>query len=209
MDLGRTLALVANAFAAERIPFGLIGGMALSALGVPRATGDVDFLVDGTRADDADRLLTGQRYRAIHRSAEAANYVPGDTALCRVDLLFANRPPSRAMLVDPAVRQQYLHFLALAHLLMGNDETAAAMFRERIRLAPETDFSRSMLAAALGHLGQADEARRVWAELMTVNPKYSFADHMRRMPFKDPAYAARIAEGLAKAGLPDQQRGNR
>jgi adenylate cyclase len=64
-----------------------------------------------------------------------------------------------------------------------------------------------MLAAALGHLGQADEARRVWAELMTVNPKYSFADHMRRMPFKDPAYAGRIAEGLAKAGLLDQPRG--
>lgn len=98
MDLGRTLALVANAFAAERIPFGLIGGMALSALGVPRATGDVDFLVDGAHGDDADRALAVLKYRAIHRSVEAANYVPGDLTLCRVDLLFANRPPSQAML---------------------------------------------------------------------------------------------------------------
>jgi adenylate cyclase len=85
---------------------------------------------------------------------------------------------------------------------MGHDETAAAMFRERILLVPETDFSRSMLAAALGHLGQVDDARRAWAELMKVNPRYSFAEHIGRMPFKDPAYAGRIAEGLAKAGLP-------
>jgi adenylate cyclase len=107
----------------------------------------------------------------------------------------------RAMQLDPAVSQQYLHFLGVAHLLMGHDETAAAMFRERIRLVPETDFSRSMLAAALGHLNQVDEARRMWAELMKVNPRYSFAEHIARMPFKDPAYASRIREGLAKSGL--------
>jgi adenylate cyclase len=107
----------------------------------------------------------------------------------------------RAMLLDPAVSHQYLHFLGVAHLLMGHDETAAAMFRERILLVPETDFSRSMLASSLGHLGQPEEARRVWAEIKTVNPRYSFAQHIGRMPFKNPADAGRIAEGLAKAGI--------
>ena len=39
-------------------------------------------------------------------------------------------------------------------------------FRERIRLAPETDLSRGLLVSALGHLGEIDEARRIWAELV-------------------------------------------
>ena len=109
----------------------------------------------------------------------------------------------RAMRLDPGFSQQYLHFLGMAHLLMGHYETAAAMFKERIRLAPETDTSRSSLASALGHLGEIEEARRVWAELKKINPRYSFAERMARLPFRDPADAAKIAAGLAKAGLPD------
>ena len=109
----------------------------------------------------------------------------------------------RAVRLDPGFSQQYLHFLGLAHLLLGNNETAAAMFKERILLAPQTDVSRSALASALGHLGQFDEARQVWAELKTINPRYAFAEHMGRLPFSNPADVARIADGLAKAGLPD------
>ena len=98
VDVRRTLETVTSAFVAEGIAFALIGGMALAALGAPRATGDVDFLAAGERADDVDRLLRGLGYSALHRSADAANYVPGDASLCRVDLLYANRSPSRAML---------------------------------------------------------------------------------------------------------------
>jgi adenylate cyclase len=68
---------------------------------------------------------------------------------------------------------------------------------------PGTDWSRAFLAAAFGHLGKIDEARRIWAEIRTVNPKYSFTEHIGRLPFKDPADVARIAAGLGKAGLPD------
>ena len=52
-------------------------------------------------------------------------------------------------------------------------------------------------------LGRAEEARRVWQELKEINPRYSFEDHMDRLPFKDPADAERIAEGVRKAGLLD------
>jgi len=109
----------------------------------------------------------------------------------------------RAMRLDPGFSQQYLHFLGLAHLLIGNYETAAAMFKERILLVPQTDASRSALASALGHLGHIDEARLVWAELKKINPKYSFTEHMARLPFSDPAPVNTIIEGLTKAGLPD------
>jgi adenylate cyclase len=66
---------------------------------------------------------------------------------------------------------------------------------------PNTDFSRAILASALGHLGEIDDARRVWGELMTINPNYSFAAHVGRQPFKRKEDVERIAEGLRKAGL--------
>jgi adenylate cyclase len=59
-----------------------------------------------------------------------------------------------------------------------------------------------MLAACYGHLGRLDDARVAWAELLKVNPDFSLAQRERVLPYKNPADFQRIAEGLAKAGLP-------
>ena len=107
----------------------------------------------------------------------------------------------QAMRFEPAAQQQYMHFLGSAYLLAGKYEAAAASFRERIRLVPDTDLSRGLLISALGHLGEIDEARRVMAELREVNPRYSFAGHLARLPFSNPADAERIKDGLLKAGV--------
>jgi adenylate cyclase len=107
----------------------------------------------------------------------------------------------RAIRLDPAFRAQNLHFLGIAHLLAGKYETAAALLRERILLVPGTDFSRVLLASSLGYLGEVDEAGRIWRELKEINPKYSFREHFSRQPFR-PGDVERVAEGLAKAGLP-------
>lgn len=75
----------------------LIGGLALAAHQVVRATQDVDFLVD---ADDADRLhevILGLGYTCIHRSGDVANYIRGDEGL---DLLYAHRPVARKLLAQ-------------------------------------------------------------------------------------------------------------
>jgi len=106
----------------------------------------------------------------------------------------------QAMRLDPAFRPQFLHFLGIAYLLAGKYETAAAMLRQRILLVPNTDFSRAVLAATLGHLGEIEEARRVWAELMKINPKFSFSAYIGRQPMR-PEDAARVVAGLAKTGL--------
>ncbi len=91
---------------------------------------------------------------------------------------------------------------AMAHFLSGNYETAVLMFRERILLVKDTDIARACLASALGHLGQADEARNVWAELLALNPDFSIGTRLQRQTFADPSYAERVMQGLAKAGLP-------
>lgn len=107
----------------------------------------------------------------------------------------------RAMRLDPAVQQQYLHFLGTAYFVDGDYEKAATLFRDRIEVNPTTDLSRAFLASALGHLGRLDEARRIWGELKDINPKYEHAKHVARLPFRDPSDAGKFTDGLRKAGL--------
>jgi adenylate cyclase len=105
------------------------------------------------------------------------------------------------MRLDPALSSQFLHFLGMAYLLSGKYETAAALLKQRVLLVPRTDFSRALLASALGHLGEVEDARRVWKELEEINPNYAFADHVARQPFRRVEDVERIADGLRRAGL--------
>lgn len=89
------------AFAGSTLPPALIGGLALAAHQVVRATQDVDFLVDADEAKRLDSLLTGLGYRCIHRSEDAANYLRGDEGL---DLLYAHRPVARRLLAEAESR---------------------------------------------------------------------------------------------------------
>jgi adenylate cyclase len=138
--------------------------------------------------------------------ALAPNYAPAVNARGVVHL-YSGEPAAsipdieQAMRLDPSFSQQYLHFLGICHFMLGNYETAAAHFRERILLVPETDLTRAFLIATLGHLGQPDAAQEIWRELMKLNPKYTFQNHLARLPFRRAEDHARIAEGLQKAGF--------
>ena len=127
--------------------------------------------------------------------------ISGLAAIYRGEPFLAVAHIERAIRLDPVFKEQYMHFLGSAYLVAGKFETAAEVFKERIRLNPKTDLSRAFLAVALGHLGEAEEARRIWRELMEINPKYSFAEHVGRLPFRNPGDVERLAEGLGKAGI--------
>jgi adenylate cyclase len=107
----------------------------------------------------------------------------------------------RAMRLDPVMQQQYMHFLGSAYFVAGDYAKAAAIFKDRIQINPETDLTRAFLASALGHLNEPEEARRIWAELMDINPEYSAEAHIGRLPFQDPKDADRFLEGLLKTSL--------
>jgi TolB-like protein len=108
----------------------------------------------------------------------------------------------RAIRINPATTALGLHYLARAYLHAERYQTAAAIFRARISLVPNTDMSRALLCVALGHLGEVEEAKRVWAELMAINPRYSLEQRLRRIRSGDPQADDRKREGLRKAGLP-------
>jgi adenylate cyclase len=107
-----------------------------------------------------------------------------------------------AMRLDPHYPGIVLHFMAQTNFSLGNYEAAAKQLLERIGRTPGTDSSRMLLAACYGHLGRTDEARAMWAELMKINTDFSLAQRARVLPYKEPGDFQRIAEGLAKAGLP-------
>lgn len=157
------------------------------------------FRGDFTRAtDEADAALTlNPNYALAHAARGTIDVYLGKplTAIPRIE---------NALRLDPAFtanRSQQTHFLATAYLTACKYESAAALFRERIRLTPGTDLSRALLASALGHLGQMEEAQQVWRELKEINPKYSFEEHAGRLPFKNREDVDRIREGLIKARL--------
>jgi hypothetical protein len=80
----------------------LIGGLAVVAHGVVRATQDVDFLLEAEAADKVPDVLLKLGYQCIYRSEDAANYVRGTEGL---DLLYAHRPLARRLLSQASERE--------------------------------------------------------------------------------------------------------
>ena len=80
----------------------LIGGLAVVAHQVVRATQDVDFLLELEAADKVHDALLKLGYQCIYRSEDAANYLRGAEGL---DLLYAHRPLARRLLSEAIERQ--------------------------------------------------------------------------------------------------------
>jgi TolB-like protein/tetratricopeptide (TPR) repeat protein len=139
---------------------------------------------------------------ALNPDAGIASDLQGHLCLVNDVPLEAIPHFERCMRLDPSLSATilYLQFLGRAYFYAGRYETAAALFRERILLMPDTDTSRGYLAAALGHLGKIDEAGRVWSELMAINPRFVFAERLRRTAVQ-PRQIEMVLEGARKAGL--------
>lgn len=125
-------------------------------------------------------------------------------------LSYASRPIDAiesleiAMRLNPRHSNIWLHFLAHAHFIEGNFERAASLLERRIRLNPETDISRVLLASCYGHLGRTGEARDEWARVLEINPDYSIEQKSRVLPYKNPADWERFIEGLREAGVREE-----
>jgi hypothetical protein len=130
----------------------LIGGLALAAHQVVRATRDVDFLVDAGDADRLHGILLGLGYRCVHRSEDAANYLRGDEGL---DLLYAHRPIARRLLGEASERATALGTLRVisAEGLIGFKLQALVNDPSRTR---DLDDIRALLRAQRGRLNMAE-----------------------------------------------------
>jgi predicted nucleotidyltransferase len=103
------LALLA-ALNGQGIRHAAIGGLALVAHGMVRATQDLDFLVDDAAHSEIERVMKGLGFRCIHSSPDAANYASDDF---RIDFLFARREPTRRLLENARELRVFGHGLAV------------------------------------------------------------------------------------------------
>ncbi|WP_419904871.1 adenylate/guanylate cyclase domain-containing protein [Kiloniella sp.] len=146
-------------------------------------------------AQAADRALELNPDFALALNSRGAVYIYSGAPLMGIPYI------QRCIRLDQLETQQARHFLGTAYLILGEYETAAEVYKKRIKLNPTTDLTRAFLASVLGHMGEIEEAHTFWRELKDINPAYSFENHISKQPFKDPAEAKKITSGLRKAGL--------
>ena len=130
----------------------LIGGLALAAHQVVRATRDVDFLADAEDGDQLHEILLALGYRCAHRSEDAANYVREDEGL---DLLYARRPTARRLLAEASERRTAMGSLRVisAEGLIGFKLQALVNNPSRTR---DLDDIRALLRAQRGRLNMTE-----------------------------------------------------
>jgi tetratricopeptide (TPR) repeat protein len=107
----------------------------------------------------------------------------------------------KTMRLDPHYRDIFLHLLALAYFELEDYEQAAEILRRRLVRKPESDISRVLLAAVHGHLGNFEESRTQWNEVLRINPEYSLEHRRKILPYKNPEDLEQIVKGLRKADL--------
>jgi len=90
--------------------------------------------------------------------------------------------------------------MSLAHYQLGAYARAEEIARRAVTLNPIYWMGRQMLAASLGQLGRGEDAARELGEIRRREPDVAREAYSQRLPFRDPAYARRIEDGLIKAG---------
>ncbi len=99
-------------------------------------------------------------------------------------------------------RHRLIRELAICQFIAGQEAEAFRVISRLVRQAPELMRNRLVLAALSWHAGKEDAARDCVAELLRDQPDLTLGN-MRPIHFADPAMAARYAEGIREAGLPE------
>jgi adenylate cyclase len=91
---------------------------------------------------------------------------------------------------------------AKALLLSGRYSDAADLARRAVATYDCWDTTYWYLAAACGHLGQANEASKAVAKILSLSPGATVS-RISKLPIRDETRLAILIDGLRKAGLPE------
>lgn len=98
MDFKTVLSQLLKAFERHNIRYALMGGLALGAWGVVRATVDIDFLVHRDDMEKVDLIMKEMGYECKYRSENVSQYLSPLKIFGEIDFLHAFRTPSLGML---------------------------------------------------------------------------------------------------------------
>jgi DNA-binding SARP family transcriptional activator len=101
----------------------------------------------------------------------------------------------------------YSHFFenayAIAYLFNRDYEQAAAVGRRVVKANPDFINSYKPLLAALGYLGQKEEAKAYLEAVLALEPTFSLAEFRATYPIKRDIDREHYVEGLRLAGVPE------
>jgi TolB-like protein len=109
----------------------------------------------------------------------------------------------RAERLDPFHPALWLALKARAHVMLRQFEPALRLTRSCAERLPKRFGCFIHLAIAARELGLEEEARAAARRLIEIYPRFTIQRHMRIAPFRNEADAARFAEYLRRAGLPE------
>ena len=98
MDFDRVLFELVSEFNEHEVPYALIGGFALGALGIPRATMNLGFLVARGALPRVDEIMHRRGYRLRYRSDNLSHFVAVSPLHGQVGFLHAFRETFTGML---------------------------------------------------------------------------------------------------------------
>jgi len=92
---------------------------------------------------------------------------------------------------------------SLVALIRRDFEAAANLGRLMVEINPSFCAACKPYLAALGHLGQTDEAAIVKRRILMAEPHFNLHDFVTTSPFRRPQDTETFAEGLRLAGIPE------
>jgi hypothetical protein len=98
MDFKQVLALLIAEFEKEQVQYAVMGGFAMGALGIIRATADLDFLINNTDLSKIKKIMKQHGYRCRYQSENISQYISDLTFFGEIDFLHAMRERAIGML---------------------------------------------------------------------------------------------------------------
>jgi AraC-like DNA-binding protein len=151
--------------------------------------------------EPADRLV--ERALAIDPWAPWAWLRRGWLSAYRGDPEAALTELGLALQLMPLEPMRHLACIGIgaAHFAAGRYDRAVAWVQDGVEASPGSFWAARIVAAAAAHAGARDSARRVVRAIRRKDPELTVARARSAWPFQ-PAFNERLAEGLARAGLP-------
>jgi predicted nucleotidyltransferase len=98
VDFYTVLGFLIEDFGKQNVSYALMGGFAMGAYGIVRATTDLDFLIAADDLEAAKKVMQDRGYRCIYESENVAQFASDLKPFGAVDFLLAFRPVSKEML---------------------------------------------------------------------------------------------------------------
>jgi len=122
-------------------------------------------------------------------------------------LRFMGRPEEAIAVIEKSIRLNpfpgvmVYHNLAMSYLFAGRLDEALHTFNKALKIEPDNLPANIGLAVTYSSLDQEEEARRVGANIIKINPKFSVEAFSKRLPYKNQSYNELLINGLRKAGM--------